>query len=67
MLYAVLKNDIGQPCGVDRDGRLERERNRIELMPLSEAEATAAKFGGCVVSDARLYPADFTSESEDQQ
>ena len=65
MLYGVLsRTETDRSCGIDRDGTRQLERGDIELMSKNEADATAAKFGGVVVSDLRLFPSDYESEDE---
>ncbi len=62
-MFAVISDtESGQQCGIDSDGERQLDRNKIELMRLEEAQATAARFGGVVINERRLYPEDFQSE-----
>ncbi len=61
-MFLVLKNKNGRDIGIDANGTEQTDLRQAELFGRNAAEEVAARFGGKVVSESRVFGDDLDDD-----
>lgn len=61
-MFLVLKNKNGKDIGIDANGTEQADLRQAELFGRRAAQEVAAKFGGKVVAESRVFGDDLDDD-----